>query len=544
MKRIVSISLAFILCTTLCLSQKVIRVPQDSATIQAAINGAANGDTVLVAEGTYLVNLTINKKIVLGSLFIVDGETSHISKTILDGGSPIVGDSASVILIGAGTDSTTQIKGFTIRNGRGTRGLYDGVYWRGGLGINIVAGGARITHNTITDNSLTSGDALYGGGIAISSDWVGYWIIEHNRIIHNQLSTSISNVFAGAESGGVALGGSGRFCHNVVYENSASYSGTGTQVYGSGGGVTIAASSGTSDVLFANNHIWKNFTNKWAGGIYTGHLGGATLRVTFANNIISGNSSPLYGAGLLFSSGEHTLVNNTITNNSGPYAIWVETLTNRGPATLRMLNNILWNPSTVSELIHGAGSNPFYRYSDYNLVRGNISGTGNISSDPLFVPGDTLYRLADNSPCIGAGISSASVGGVTLTAPLFDYLNTVRPRGEGTRPDMGAMENDLPTAVDVVEQADNIATTFSMDQNFPNPFNPTTVISYSLLARRQVRLSVYDLLGREVALLVYEQKPAGRYSVKWDAAKMASGVYFYKLTAGNFVQTRRMVLMK
>ena len=121
MKHLLSASLLLAFGIILAQAQpKLIRVPQDQPTVQAGIDAAVNGDTVLVAEGTYNVNLVLAKKIVLGSLYIVDGDTSHISQTILDGGTPAVADSASVIRIGPGTDTTTVVAGFTIRNGRGT----------------------------------------------------------------------------------------------------------------------------------------------------------------------------------------------------------------------------------------------------------------------------------------------------------------------------------------------------------------------------------------------------------------------------------------
>lgn len=85
---------------------------------------------------------------------------------------------------------------------------------------------------------------------------------------------------------------------------------------------------------------------------------------------------------------------------------------------------------------------------------------------------------------------------------------------------------------------------FELYQNFPNPFNPETVVSFQLSAVSDVRLVVYDLLGREVAMLVNERKTAGRYDVKFDGSRLSSGVYIYRLTAGNSVETRKMVLTK
>ena len=81
-------------------------------------------------------------------------------------------------------------------------------------------------------------------------------------------------------------------------------------------------------------------------------------------------------------------------------------------------------------------------------------------------------------------------------------------------------------------------------QNYPNPFNPTTVIRYELPQASEVKLVVYDVLGREVAVLVNERKLPGRYTVKFDATGVASGVYFYRLQAGSFVEVRKLVVLK
>ena len=84
----------------------------------------------------------------------------------------------------------------------------------------------------------------------------------------------------------------------------------------------------------------------------------------------------------------------------------------------------------------------------------------------------------------------------------------------------------------------------SLSQNYPNPFNPTTLISYQLPVSGQVTLKVYDMLGREIATLVSERENAGSYSVKFDGSRLSSGVYFYRLQAGSFSQTKKLMLVK
>jgi photosystem II stability/assembly factor-like uncharacterized protein len=85
---------------------------------------------------------------------------------------------------------------------------------------------------------------------------------------------------------------------------------------------------------------------------------------------------------------------------------------------------------------------------------------------------------------------------------------------------------------------------FLLDQNYPNPFNPVTVINYQLAVNSFVTVRVYDLLGREAAMLVNEEKSAGSYMVRWDATHFASGVYFYRLQAGVFSDTKKLLLLK
>jgi hypothetical protein len=120
------------------------------------------------------------------------------------------------------------------------------------------------------------------------------------------------------------------------------------------------------------------------------------------------------------------------------------------------------------------------------------------------------------------------------------------------------MKREVLDIVSGVDDENNLVSSFSLEQNYPNPFNPYTTIHYtipnvtlSVSSRAEsrdegsrVQLKVYDVLGNEVATLVNEYRSAGSYAVEFDASKLSSGIYFYKLQAGNFTATRKMVLIR
>jgi hypothetical protein len=89
-----------------------------------------------------------------------------------------------------------------------------------------------------------------------------------------------------------------------------------------------------------------------------------------------------------------------------------------------------------------------------------------------------------------------------------------------------------------------ISVAFELEQNYPNPFNPGTTIKYKLPQASLVNLKVYNVLGQEVATLVDESQPAGIHAVQFDGSGLSSGVYFYRLSAGDFVQTRKLMLLR
>jgi hypothetical protein len=102
--------------------------------------------------------------------------------------------------------------------------------------------------------------------------------------------------------------------------------------------------------------------------------------------------------------------------------------------------------------------------------------------------------------------------------------------------------NPPPVGIDI-SQEDNVKE-FNLSQNYPNPFNPYTTIKYSIPRQGLVNIKIYDILGNEVATLVNEEKVAGNYEVKFDASKLSSGTYFYRTQVGDFIQNKKMLLLK
>ena len=114
----------------------------------------------------------------------------------------------------------------------------------------------------------------------------------------------------------------------------------------------------------------------------------------------------------------------------------------------------------------------------------------------------------------------------------------------GTEDGIWRLSYPVPGTITGVESSQGVPAGFALEQNYPNPFNPTTAISYQLPVASNVKLIVYDVLGRPVATLVNERQAAGPHSVKFDAGGLPSGVYFYRLQAGSFVRTKKMILLQ
>ncbi len=134
-----------------------------------------------------------------------------------------------------------------------------------------------------------------------------------------------------------------------------------------------------------------------------------------------------------------------------------------------------------------------------------------------------------NAQAISAvGQSFAAAGGSGNTWVYSGFLAILKSTGTTAVP---GSKVDIPAA-------------FSLSQNFPNPFNPATTIRYELPLASEVRLGVYDLLGREVTVLVNERKAAGVHEISFDASGLSSGVYFCRLRAGDYVAAKRILLIR
>jgi photosystem II stability/assembly factor-like uncharacterized protein len=162
-----------------------------------------------------------------------------------------------------------------------------------------------------------------------------------------------------------------------------------------------------------------------------------------------------------------------------------------------------------------------------------------VSGRDIFVVCDGAVYLSTNSGTYWTSVNSGLTNDTVLALAVSEnYLFAgTRKSGVWRRP-LGEM------ITSVENNRTNVPVHFSLSQNYPNPFNPSTAISFNLPSRSFVSLKIFDLLGREAATIVSEEMPAGSYLRQWNAAKMPSGVYFYRLQAGSFTETKKLVLLR
>jgi hypothetical protein len=324
--------------------------------------------------------------------------------------------------------------------------------------------------------------------------------------------------------------------HNVALHNSI------------GGGIIGIG----SNLMLCHNQIINNrsvvteqFQATRGGGIYLSHSDATIIGNIIAKNITQAGIGDAYGGGIYCEHSTLILINNTITGNKAyysnpynpPYHNYVGSGIFAWQCSLIILNSIIWG--NVESDIDDWG------YSIYNAsysdLGDSILGQGNIDVDPLFRdPANGDFHLMSvacgdsaDSPCIDAGDPNILDGLLDCSWGLGTTISDMGAYGGGDSTTVGIFDN-MPTLPD----------RFILLQNYPNPFNSATTIEYSLSEAGRVRIDIYDLLGRKVETLVDEEKQVGQHRVVWDASGHSSGIYFYRIEAGDYTETRKMILLK
>lgn len=188
-------------------------------------------------------------------------------------------------------------------------------------------------------------------------------------------------------------------------------------------------------------------------------------------------------------------------------------------------------------------NNVFYNYSDNNGGTWSISREVNciMPAYPLLSEGnDQIY------PSVSKTGNSDNRFYITYSLSAFpgsaSFTNTNTPKGKVYQ----IYKYFCPTGggFGITTISTEIPKSYLLEQNYPNPFNPKTIIRFDILKTSDVKITIYDITGREVERLVQQKLNAGKYSVDFDAGNLSSGVYFYSIVAGDFVQTKKMILVK
>jgi hypothetical protein len=402
-----------------------IHVPADQSTIQAAIDAASNGDTILVADGTYTGagNKDLNFN---GKAITVQSENGP-ENTIID-----CGGSGRGFDFHSGEDNDSILSGFTITNGYGDPGgggirigsssnpsinnciIEDNAAWMFGGGIQIYNSSPILSDCTIRNNNA----GLWGGGMSIHADIGPSTIGQSNPTI---LNSKIIGNSADSRGGGIySVNSSTDITNSVISNNIVTSGGASTD---GGGGIYI------TDTTLNNSS-------------------------TITNSIIANNSAS-YGGGIRIQSNTSnlTIVNSTIANNSAETAGGGIYANNRYDSFTKLTNSIIWGSGPEEIFVDSYSSNVNITYS---TIRGGWPGDGNIDLYPIFVDHiNDDFHLTNFSPCINAG----KVEG----APGDDLDGNLRPIPYGSNPDMGAYENNL--AVPEIPTPEDMLNIFGMELN-------------------------------------------------------------------------------
>jgi hypothetical protein len=283
----------------------------------------------------------------------------------------------------------------------------------------------------------------------------------------------------------------------------------GNEVYVGG---FFASAGGVS----ANNVARFNTqTNTWSSlgtGSQNGVNGGVEALAVVGNEVYVG--------------GYFTSAGGVSANNVARFNTQTNTWSSLGTGSSNGVDSVVYalavvgNEVVVGGVFTSAGGVRANRVARFNTQTNTWSTLGTGSQNGVNGLGVFALAVVGNEVYVGGAFISA--GGVSAIGVARWNSGTSR------------VEQLSPTA----------PKTFLLEQNYPNPFNPSTTIRYQLPVASEVKLEVYDVLGKKIATLVNERQSAGAYQVVWNASGLSSGTYFYRLQAGTFTQTKKMILVK
>jgi len=205
-----------------------------------------------------------------------------------------------------------------------------------------------------------------------------------------------------------------------------------------------------------------------------------------------------------------------------------------------IIGELIWD----KKLWHSGIGNSVQETSDQGFIvvaQSTFDETGNTGNLYLIKTnslGDTIWtrKYLSNQSGIGYSVKQTTDEGYVFTGFIqADIFNS----------DVAIIKTNPDSGIVSVKDYININySRFYLVQNYPNPFNPSTSVQYAISSRQFVSLKVYDVLGNEIARLVSEEKPAGNYEVEFNGERLTSGIYFYQLRAGEFIETKKMVLLR
>jgi len=410
----------------------IIYVPTDVSTIQAGIDSASTGDTVLVMTGDYVENINFNgKEILVSSLFILNNDSLFIELTTINGD-----EISSVVIFDSNEDSTSILNGFTILGGLGYFADPDGDgesnHYGGGIYCELSS--PTLSNLIIKNNSSPDG----GGG--------GIFCYDSNPIIANSIIMQNSSSSVGG--GLYCKASSSPQINNVIFDGNWS---------SHGGGAYIRNNS----ISEFNNCVFKNnFTDGTGGGISLKNNADIILNHVFFIN----NSSDYYGGALY-------------CNNAGPYLNHVTITMNesgsgggiycRNGSEPSLLNTIVWD--NIGEEIYFRGNEDenamSIAYSDIEAGTDGVTTNdnvdvdwlaGNINVNPFFCrPSDEDYTLVGNSPCAVSGLDSTYIGAYDIGCPAINLGPVWHVSLEGDDQNDGAYETPYASIARALQQAED-----------------------------------------------------------------------------------------